>query len=80
MKIGLDANGYLYVERNGSIQEKICPYHALGRGCGLWCPHFDREVSLKERDDLGLLHRECPPNYIGLCHGTVIVERLESEE
>ena len=44
MKLKIDENGYLYIERAGKMREQVCPY-GCGRGCGDWCPHFKIRVS-----------------------------------
>ena len=46
MKISIDSNGCLWLERAGKIQPQFCPFyvrrpeeHTVSM-CGDWCPHF----------------------------------------
>ena len=40
MKIEIDKDGYLWLERGGTMERQYCPFHGSGRLCGDWCPHF----------------------------------------
>jgi hypothetical protein len=42
MKIKIDKDGYLWIERAGKMKKQFCPYDSINEGyCGDWCPLFD---------------------------------------
>ena len=41
MTIKIDKNGYLFLDRNGSLKSQMCPFASqAGQNCGDWCPLF----------------------------------------
>ena len=79
MKFEINENGYLYIETRGKMQWAQCPYFPGGpKGCGDWCPHFNRTLSIVEMNNYGLYEMQ-PTNSrkyrflsLGLCNGTVL--------
>ena len=79
MKVKIDESGYLHIERHGEMNEQVCPYYPGSRkGCGDWCPHFYRSLSVVEMNNYGLYEMQ-PTNSrkyrflsLGLCNGTVL--------
>jgi hypothetical protein len=70
MKIKIDNEGCLWIERAGKMKAQICPYDENWTGCGDWCPLFDDSDITDPQEGLGLC----------LCHNnfpnaTVIDER-----
>jgi len=66
IRIIINENGILYIERAGVLQEQNCPFNAMH--CGDHCPLFGEP----ERYDR-------QPDNIGLCHGRVLVGVITDE-
>jgi hypothetical protein len=66
MKIEIDKNGYLHIERAGRMKKQSCPCRSGKLGefmeCGDWCPLFSEPFYT---DENRIVH-------IGLCHRTKI--------
>lgn len=50
MKIKIDTDGFLHVDRNGFMKRQRCPY-SVDMPCGDWCPLFV-EPSFHKADDV----------------------------
>ena len=53
MKILIDEDGRLHIERAGVYRQQTCPYTFNGfwMGCGDWCPHFGEPTTFPFRAD-----------------------------
>ena len=51
MKIKIDNEGYLWIERKGKMKDQFCPYDSDMSHCGDWCPLF-LEPSFHKADDI----------------------------
>ena len=77
MKIKIDKEGYLFLERGGKMKEQQCPYHGCGRGCGDWCPLFDRDLKHDDIKDFDGILDMVGKKIFPLCNGTILVCRPE---
>ena len=86
MKIRLDRNGNLTIERNGSFHEQICPFQKAPDGsqqeCGDHCPLFGEPVMGKVHAFVYKLPFK-DPDFLSICqdltlYGEVIDERAKS--
>ena len=50
MKIKIDKEGFLWIERKGRMKNQVCPYDSDRSHCGDWCPLFV-EPSFHKADD-----------------------------
>ena len=73
MKIQIDENGWLLLERAGGLKNQYCPKQPEDSYCGDWCPLFgepelkgniicislcERNISCKEEDFVDLRFKE----------------------
>lgn len=81
MKIKIDKDGRLFLDRAGKMTKQWCPYSQSDNSCGDWCPHFGEPEPHEVADNPGMwptyYHQD--GEQIRLCHGTVIVGEIEDE-
>lgn len=54
MKIEIDGNGHLWIERKGKMKQQKCPYFSeYEKSCGDWCPMFGEPYFAKAYLDKG---------------------------
>lgn len=56
MKIKIDKNGFLHIERAGQMKGQDCPYASRTdygtSSCGDWCPHFKEPHLWAKHDNI----------------------------
>lgn len=68
MKIVIDANGWLNIERAGELVAQMCPHDDNESACGHWCPHFGEPY---RKPDSTCTTAQMVDK-LRLCHGTVL--------
>ena len=69
MKIQIDQEGNLKIERAGRMKAQLCPFASTyGLKCGDWCPHFDEPEPCEQRQGTSTLD---------LCHRRQLFGELE---
>ena len=68
IKIEINKNGQLLIERGLTMRLQKCPFNSNGHGCGDWCPLFD---------DSGLLNKNFP--ILNLCHTTYYLYSVKDD-
>jgi hypothetical protein len=63
MKIKIDNEGCLWIERAGKMKAQICPYDENWTGCGDWCPLF-HELDIDGKPALELCRAYYPADEI----------------
>lgn len=68
MKIEIDNEGFLCLERGGVLKEQYCPHcHGVMDQCGDWCPLFSEPFKNGYQDQI----------VIHLCNGKSITQKWE---
>ena len=74
MKVLIDEDGRLHIERAGTYRQQTCPFSfAIGMttSCGDWCPHFGEPVFFSEEIiDNDTDSTLVPRVQLTLCHNT----------
>lgn len=80
MKIKIDENGDLCVERKGRFIVAHCPFAYDSVCCGHWCPLFgEPEEYYRHRWTGTETIKYCAGHTLTLCHGTVLKGELVDE-
>jgi hypothetical protein len=61
MKIKIDLNGILHIERAGNMKKAFCPYDTDPCACGDWCPLFGEPMYFQDT------------GYLMLCNNNKII-------
>lgn len=71
MKIQIDVDGNLKIERAGRLKYQLCPFAPVPTThCGDWCPHFDEPEPYTASDGT-------QGHGISLCHGKEVYGLFE---
>ena len=80
MKIKIDEDGLLSLERAGKMKQQRCPYKAnyniLEISCGDWCPHFKEPTFTTEKividNESNTIQIKRVRVNLSLCHGAFL--------
>ncbi len=77
MKIRIDKDGALGIERAGEMLHQDCPFHKSARYCGDWCPLFgEPDIRGYEMGPNGPVRQT---DRLDICEGRILQGQIEDQ-